>query len=591
VKKRLKIAFQILAYSFRKAPFQTSILLITHVVLNFVPLAVAYAFKLLLNSYNTNLGNTQGFVILLTAYITLLGLQKFISIFRFIFSDSILRWKLQDATWYDFHQKLFNLDIGYFEDSDIVNAISKTRQHVVWRPVRLVIHLLNCVAFIVVAVFSAVIIFKYGSLIPLILVLSLLPKFLASLKYSEAQWSVLDSGSEPYKRLWYLAGLATDPESVKEIKIFGVSGELMKIISGIQKSFYDKNMHATIRYSLSNFVTICIQYGLTFFALTLYLFNKGQSPISVGELTFFLALIFAFSSNVNDTLDEAGFFMEETLYLEDFIKLLNLPPLIHSLQDPVIPNNQSGVPIIEFKNVSFKYKDSLPYVIKNVSLKIEHGENIALVGENGSGKSTLIKLLLRFYDVTEGEILVDGENIKNIKLDWWYSQVGALFQHFIRYNFTVKESIAFGDNNPDSQKLARAVELSGLTQLIENLPLKYDQHLGTQFYQGHDLSGGEWQKVALARAFYRMPKMLILDEPTSAIDANAEYEIFKNINNEYKDDKTLLIVSHRFSTVRMAERIIVLDKGAVEESGTHDQLLALKGLYAEMFLRQAEGYK
>lgn len=591
MKNRLKVSFQILIYSFKKAPLPTLLVFVTHLLLYSLPLLVAYVFNLVLNAYNTKLNDTKGFFILLVIYITLVALQRFIALFRSIFSESILRWTLENATWFDFHKKLYNLDINYFENAAALDVISKTRQSLNFRPVLLITNLSYSLASLVVVIGSVGIMLTYGAIIPILLIISVLPKFLVGLKYSEAQWSIFDSDAESNKRLLYLSNLATDPESIKEIKIFGVSNKLMQLISNIQRGFYHKNISTSIKFTIVNLLAIIVQYVFTFLALSSYLLTNIRNPNSVGELTFFITLVFTFSENINSTLDDAIFFMEQSLYLGNFQKVLNLPSTVELPPTPIIPKFHKGTPLIELKNVSFKYRNELPYALKNISIKIEIGENVALVGENGSGKSTLIKLLLRFYDVTDGEILINGVNIKNIDLNWWYSQVGALFQHFIKYNFTVKESIAFGDSNPDLEKMKKAMKLSGLYELVETFPLKYDQYLGTQFYNGYDLSGGQWQKVALARAFYRMPKVLILDEPTSAIDANAEYEIFRNINDEYQDDKILLIVSHRFSTVRMAKKIIVLSKGTVKEIGTHEQLLNSKELYAEMFLKQAQGYK
>ena len=215
-----------------------------------------------------------------------------------------------------------------------------------------------------------------------------------------------------------------------------------------------------------------------------------------------------------------------------------------------------------------------------------------MVGENGAGKTTLIKLLLRFYDVTDGEILINGVNIKNVNLAEWHKQIGALFQDFIKYQFTFKENVYFGDLTKEHEEklLREAIEKSGADKYVNNLPDKYDQVVGKMFEGGIDLSGGQWQKLALARAFFRDAPILILDEPTSAIDARAEYEIFQNVQKLQKD-KTVVIISHRFSTVRNADRILVLEDGKVLEEGNHEKLIKRKGLYAELFEIQAQGYK
>jgi ATP-binding cassette subfamily B protein len=232
------------------------------------------------------------------------------------------------------------------------------------------------------------------------------------------------------------------------------------------------------------------------------------------------------------------------------------------------------------------------FVLKNFNVAIKSGEKIALVGENGAGKSTLIKLLLRFYDVSEGEILINGVNLKDIDLDKWHKEIGALFQDFIKYQFTFKENVYFGDlSRPKKVKfLKQAIAQSGADSYINTLPRGKNQILGKMFEGGIDLSGGQWQKLALARAFYRNAPILILDEPTSAIDAKAEYEIFQRVQSLQKD-KTVIIISHRFSTVRNADRILVLEGGKIIEKGQHHQLMMNKGLYEELFTIQAQGYK
>jgi len=214
------------------------------------------------------------------------------------------------------------------------------------------------------------------------------------------------------------------------------------------------------------------------------------------------------------------------------------------------------------------------------------------VGENGAGKSTLIKLLLRFYDVTHGEILINGINIKKVDLVSWYAQIGALFQDFIKYQFTLKENVFYGnkDENRNIELLKKAVAQSGAESYIESLPQKYNQVVGKMFEKGIDLSGGQWQKLALSRAFFKDAPILILDEPTSAIDAKAEYEIFERVQKLQKD-KTVIIISHRFSTVRNADRILVLNNGQIIENGNHDELIRQDGVYAELFKIQAQGYK
>ena len=276
----------------------------------------------------------------------------------------------------------------------------------------------------------------------------------------------------------------------------------------------------------------------------------------------------------------------------NYFELLNFPNSI------LLPKKSESFPknikpaVIEFKNVFFKYPGTERFILKDFNLKIESGEKVALVGENGAGKSTLIKLLLRFYDVTDGVILINGIDIKNLDLEEWHRQIGALFQDFIKYQFTYKENVIFGnlEKKDDMKALHDALKKSGADGFLQDLPSGIDQIVGKTFEEGVDLSGGQWQKLALARAFFRDAPFLILDEPTSAIDAKAEFEIFENVQKLQKD-KTVIIISHRFSTVRTADRILVLDEGKIIEEGSHEYLVKKNGVYAELFEIQAQGYK
>lgn len=282
---------------------------------------------------------------------------------------------------------------------------------------------------------------------------------------------------------------------------------------------------------------------------------------------------------------------DSSLYVQSLFDILEVQPIIKESEHPVkIDSNRP--PLIEFKNVSFAYPDTSYKILDNFSLTINPGEKVAFVGENGAGKSTIIKLLTRFYDVSAGEILINGINIKELSLEDWYSHIGVLFQDFNRYEDAASENIYLGKNNQpkEIEQIVTASKLAGSHEMVEKFDKKYEQMLGRMFEGGLELSGGQWQKIALARAFFRNAPILVLDEPTSAIDAKAESQIFERVE-KLSRDKTVIIISHRFSTVRNADKIFVMDKGRIKESGTHQELLKLNGQYAEMFRLQAKGYQ
>ena len=313
--------------------------------------------------------------------------------------------------------------------------------------------------------------------------------------------------------------------------------------------------------------------------------------MSVGDFGFFITLLSRLSTNTMDMAFNFGDMYENNLYAKHFFEFLGLPKLVKESPNPTPIPNPGRPPKIEFKNVSFGYPGGHELVLKDINFVINPGENVAIVGKNGAGKTTLVKLLCRFYDVTSGEILINGLNIKDVSLNDWYKFVGTLFQDFMQYDFTVSENIMLGNPNAKSEeKIKEAARKSGADEFIEKLPNRYHQLLGRRFEGGEELSKGQWQKLAIARAFYEGAPVLILDEPTSAIDAEAEYQIFKNLQKFYKD-KTLFLISHRFSTVRHADKIIVLSSGRIKEEGNHEELIKKVGLYAQMFKKQALGYQ
>ena len=312
--------------------------------------------------------------------------------------------------------------------------------------------------------------------------------------------------------------------------------------------------------------------------------------LTIGSFTLLVSMLDQLGSRAANASTQFAHIYENSLYADHYFEFLALPDLIPKAAKPV-PLGEPAPPRIEFRNVSFRYPGSESDALKNVSFVIEPGESVALVGHNGAGKTTIVKLLCRFYDPAEGGIFINGANLKDVDTREWYRFLGTLFQEFVRYHFSVRENIMLGaPERNDTAAMKEAARRSGAAEFIEHLPGGYEQILGKEFEDGVDLSGGQWQKIAIARAFYESPPVLILDEPTSAIDAEAEYDIFSNLEQQYKS-KTLVLVSHRFSTVRNAGKIIVLEQGQIVESGSHDDLMARAGEYAKLFQIQARGYR
>jgi ATP-binding cassette subfamily B protein len=489
-------------------------------------------------------------------------------------------------------QKLTELDPATFEKASFQSLLSQldgVKQSMQAQLQRFT-QLIGSVTRFVTAAIVVSVTFPYFA--PLLLIAAI-PSYLTMSKARDKMWPYFGEKRSPVVRLsGYVKSLLSMDSTSKESVIYKTGPVLLSKVKQHQTK-YDRNFRNAINPHMIK-VIIARFINLLAFAYTQYitLSQVFVHLLSVGQFTLIFQQSLTMSLGAEQILSEYSSTAIRTKYLEKFFEFLEVEKVISSPENPVrIPDSPSPA-IIEFKNVSFKYPKTDRYILKNFNLTIQPGEKIAIVGENGAGKSTLIKLLMRFYDVTDGEILVNGVNIRNVNLDEWHAKVGALFQDFIKYQFTFKENVYFGnlDENKNEKLLKHAIEQSGAEAFLKDLPERYDQVVGKMFDKGIDLSGGQWQKLALARAFFRNAPFLILDEPTSAIDAKAEYEIFQRVQHLQKD-KTVLIISHRFSTVRNADRILVIDEGRIVEEGNHEKLMKKKGLYAELFNIQAQGYK
>ncbi len=434
-----------------------------------------------------------------------------------------------------------------------------------------------------------------GKIFPLFvpaILLSSLPLFLALQNYRKSIYPfLLEERPKTVRIQKYLIDLFVQDSTSKEIAIFR-NGELLIAKMILIQTRYMKKLVKVLDRTIKLVIAADLIQLIVFFITQFYnLTSVIAGRLSIGQFSLIFQQTMNLAQGANLTLDHYSAAYMRVKYLDQYFDFLDYPRFIKNPEHPTeIPGPLP--PTVEFVNVSFQYPHSERFIFKNINLKITSGEKIALVGENGAGKSTLIKLLLRFYDATEGEILLNGINIKQVDLEAWHKIIGALFQDFIKYNLSFKENVYFGniEENNNEALLKEAIMKSGADSYIKELPDGIDQVVGKKFDNGVDLSGGQWQKLALARAFFRDAPILILDEPTSAIDAKAEYEIFENVQKLQKD-KTVIIISHRFSTVRNADRILVLDEGKIIEEGNHEKLMSKKGLYAELFNIQAQGYK
>ena len=509
--------------------------------------------------------------------------------FQQIYFDYLLRYKLQNYLSYKFYIKLATLDIAHLENPEAQDLIAKARDTMLWRPPDMLRSFSYFFSSVVSSIASFIILISFGFWIPFVVLLSAIPLLVLRAKYGTIQWSIWGSGAPGIRKLWYFSNLLSTPTALREMKIFKSSEELLRKFKNTQDHLFELN-----RKPLKNYVRI-LTFPPILEAAVLFAIAYSQLPhvlagaLSIGSFTLLINMIDSLSGQAVGAVLNFGEMYSNGLFVDHYFDVLELPKLIKEKDKPHILGKITP-PKIEFRNVSFEYSNGHK-VLSNISFSIAPGENVAFVGENGAGKSTIIKLICRFYDVTEGEILINDVNIKDLALSEWYDFLGTLFQDFVQYHFTVRDNIALGNPNKQSEKeIKEAAIKSGAADFIEELPLKYDTILGREFEDGEELSVGQWQKLAIARAFYEEAPVLILDEPTSAIDAEAEYEIFNNLEKAY-ENKTLILVSHRFSTVRNAHKIFIVDHGEITEQGTHEELMHKDGKYAKMFNAQAKGYQ
>ena len=531
---------------------------------------------------------TVGLYIALEFVLIMLG-----SLFRNARSlfDGITRSKLTNYINSLVIQKAIELDLQYFEDPIFYNLMQNARRQADMSALSIVNSILQMGQQVISFFSLMVLLIGYSLWLPLIVVISAIPSFFSLSEFAQRSFRALTRRAPESRLLNYLESLLTGNEYVKEIKLFGLGDELLARYQTLFNKSYIEDRAIAEKRTLASFLWGLLS-TLVYYASYIWIILKTiSSQITLGDMTMFLSIFKQSQGAVQSLLGGFSSLYESNLYLDNLLDFLLLKPVIKRTKDGlVVPKKiQHG---IELENISFCYPGSEQLVLKDVSMRIMPGERIALVGLNGAGKTTLIKLLTRLYDPTEGRILIDGVDLKDYDLKSLHQRFGVIFQDFVRYQFTVSENIGFGqiDALNDLGRIKDAAVRGGAEEMIEALPEGYNTMLGRRWENGEELSGGQWQKIALARAFMREAEILILDEPTSALDAEAEYEVFKRFN-ELVEDRIAVLISHRFSTVRMADRIAVLSGGHLAELGSHEELMNQNGMYARLFNLQAEGYR
>ncbi|MDQ1390949.1 MAG: ATP-binding cassette, subfamily bacterial, partial [Acidobacteriaceae bacterium] len=425
----------------------------------------------------------------------------------------------------------------------------------------------------------------------LLLVAGVLPAFLGESHFAFLGYAKNFRQTPMRRQLDYLRVLGGSKEAAKELKLFGLRNFLSERFTRLSDEIYEQNIALNRRKLVAGAVLSMIGTMGYYSAYVFVIWRTAAGALSIGSMTFLTLAIQQASSNIEQIFSTIAGIGDQALFLTDLLAFFEMKPTIQSKPNALAAPR----PIVrgfEFRSVSFSYPGNSRRVLDGISFQLHTGERLALIGENGQGKTTIVKLITRLYDPTEGQILLDGIDLREYDLEDLHREIGVIFQDFMRYEMTALENIAVGrvEEMGNLELLKSAAQKSMADQTIGRLPLGYDQMLGRRFDQGIDISGGEWQKVALARAYLRDAQLLILDEPTAALDARSEFEVFHRFA-ELTAGKMALFISHRFSTVRSADRILVLANGKIAEEGTHDQLASLGGRYAEMFEMQASSYR
>jgi ATP-binding cassette subfamily B protein len=577
-------------------------ILVLRILRALVPLGVLWIGKLIVDEVVVAIGLAgAGAAIPWTRIVELLGVELGIALVGEGLSrvsallESLLGDLFANQTSVELMRHAATLDLEQFENAEIYDKLERARRQTVGR-IGLFTLLLSSIQDAITLVTLGVALAVYVPWLLLLLVVAVLPSLLGETHFASLGYSLLYSWTPERRQLDYLRYIGASDVSAKELKLFGLSDFLVGRYARLSDDFYEANRALAVRRSIvSSLLAAVGTFGYyAAYAVIIYLtvigYRSPAGPFTIGVLTFLAGSFRQSRDLIQRVLLSLSQIYEQALYLDDLFSFLALEPSIRRGAGRAVPSPiRTG---FVFENVGFRYPGAETWAVRGLSFSLAPGERLALVGENGAGKTTLVKLLARLYDPTEGSILLDGVDLRDYDLEDLRRNVGVIFQDFVRYDFLLRENIAVGNIERLTQetRIESAAQRSLADTVAARLPGRYEQMLGKRFEGGMDLSGGEWQKVALARAYMRDAQLLILDEPTAALDARAEYEVFLRFA-ELTAGRMAVLISHRFSTVRMADRILVLRAGELVEQGTHEALVERGGLYAELFQLQAAGYR
>ena len=511
--------------------------------------------------------------------------------FLMSYSKRILYYEFVQWSSKKYFQTLCQLDIQSYYDENSRNLINKVGQSYIWRMSYLSDLCLDLIYALMRFMAITIVVAQITWWLIPVIALFLIPTLFAEGRLAKLQWFVWDPKGDERHIFWGLEHIIKQAKGQMELRSTQAIDYVMSKLDKMNADFYYEQEQRYKQASRTIIPTKLLEVVGTAIGSVTLLIQFLQETISLDRYFFLSGALLRIGSALNTIFGIISNMQEGLLFANSFFELTDSKNKIIDQPDAILID-QNNIPEIVFENISFTYPNKDKPVFINLNLTIKPGEHVALVGENGAGKSTLIKLLLKFYRLTSGRILINGQDLYQININSWYTLLAILFQEFNQYPLSIDENIYIGRSNhhPNKKLLLQSAKFGGVDKLVTKYKHGWETVLDSSFKKGIEPSGGQWQRIALARAFYRDAKIMILDEPTSAIDAKVEYHIFNSIFEHYQN-KTALIVSHRFSTVRRADRIIVLESGKIIEQGSHKKLMKNKGTYYDMFTKQAEGYK